>query len=355
MNVSLESLVRTNILQLSPYSSARDESPDWMPEQRVMLDANENNLGGPLDPVLARYPGNLRNQLTAQVAQWKGLETSQVFLGNGSDEAIDLLLRAFAEPGRDNVIQMPPTYGMYAVQAKIQGAEVRNAPLNPDFRPNPKAVAAVTDQHSKILFLCSPNNPTGASLPESFITEILETFPGLVVVDEAYQDFSKEKSWLSRIPAYPNLVVLQTFSKAWGLAGIRLGMAFAHPFVVRQLNNIRYPYNINSLTIQHALSALKQKEEVAQQVAQIREEREKLAEALKTLPTVLEVYPSDANFLLIRVKDADSLYRQLALQGILVRNRHKELHCSQCLRITIGKPSENQQLLAALHQFDIHS
>lgn len=352
MKNTLDALVRTNILQLTPYSSARDESPDWMPEQRIMLDANENSLGGPLDPELARYPGSLRKELVANVALWKGVGESQVFLGNGSDEAIDLLLRVFVEPGKDNVIQMPPTYGMYAVQAKIQGAEVRNAPLNPDFSPNAAAVAAVTDQHSRLLFLCSPNNPSGASLPEAFILEMLETFPGMVVVDEAYQDFSSKKSFVARITDHPNLVVLQTFSKAWGLAGIRLGIAFAHPDVIRLLNNIRYPYNLNSLTIQHAMSALDRMKEVERQVQQIMEERIKLSAALRTLSMVVEVFPSEANFLLVRVQDADALYRQLAMQGILVRNRHKEIHCSQCLRITIGTPAQNQQLLEALNQFE---
>ena len=353
MKTTLEALVRTNILQLAPYSSARDESPEWMPEQRLMLDANENSLGGPLNQEFARYPGSLRKALISRIAQWKGVGETQVFLGNGSDEAIDLLLRVFAEPGRDNVIQMPPTYGMYGVQAIIQGAELRNAPLNPDFTPNPAAVAACTDQHSKLLFLCSPNNPSGASLPAAFILEMLKTFPGVVVVDEAYQDFSSEESFVARIKDHPNLVVLQTFSKAWGLAGIRLGMAFAHPFVVRMLNNIRYPYNLNSLTIQHALSALDRKKVVEDQVIQTILEREKLTAALRTLPLVVEVFPSDANFLLIRVQDADALYRYLAMKGILVRNRHKEIHCSQCLRITIGNPAENQQLWEALCQFEL--
>lgn len=351
MKTSLDELVRTNILQLTPYSSARDESPEWMPEQRIRLDANENSLGGPLNPELSRYPGSLRKTLVSRIAQWKGVGESQVFLGNGSDEAIDLLLRVFVEPGRDNVIQMPPTYGMYAVQAKIQGAKVRNAPLNPDFSPNPAAVVASTDQHSRLLFLCSPNNPGGASLPDDFILEMLDTFPGVVVVDEAYKDFSPKESFISRIPDHPNLVVLQTFSKAWGLAGIRLGIAFANPFIIRQLNNIRYPYNLNSLTIQQALNALDRQKEVAEQVVQTIREREALTAALRTVPLVLEIFPSEANFLLVRVKDADAVYRFLAMQGILVRNRNKEINCSQCLRITVGSPAENLQLLEALRLY----
>ncbi|MBL7810111.1 MAG: histidinol-phosphate transaminase [Saprospiraceae bacterium] len=350
----LRSLIRPNILSMAPYASARDEFDAGNSAQKIMLDANENSFGGPIDANLARYPGSLRKQVLQRIATSKSLNPGQVFLGNGSDEAIDLLLRALVQPGRDNIIIMPPTYGMYAVQAQIQQADVRSAWQNPDFSPNSEAVLRVTDQHSKLLFLCSPNNPTGSCLPESFVLEMLEKFPGIVVLDEAYQEFSGKGSWISHLNEFPNLVVLQTFSKAWGLAGIRLGMAFAHPFLIQILNNIRYPYNINTSTLTLALQALDNQDIVLTQKQLIIQERQRLALALSSLKVVEQVYPSEANFLLIKVQDADGLYRHLLQNGLVVRNRNKEPLCQNCLRITIGRPEENDQLLNSIQSFPIN-
>ncbi|HLP96744.1 MAG TPA: histidinol-phosphate transaminase [Saprospiraceae bacterium] len=350
----LRSLIRPNILSMAPYSSARDEFDAGDSAPKIMLDANENSFGGPIDANLARYPGRQRKQVLQRIATSKSLNPDQVFLGNGSDEAIDLLLRALVQPGQDNIIIMPPTYGMYAVQAQIQQADIRSAWQNPDFSPNTEAVLRVTDQQSKLLFLCSPNNPTGACLPESFVLEMLEKFPGIVVLDEAYQEFSGKNSWINRLNDFPNLVVLQTFSKAWGLAGIRLGMAFAHPFLIQILNNIRYPYNINTSTLTLVLQALDNQAIVAAQKLQIILERERLALALSSLKVVEKVYPSEANFLLIKVQDADGLYQHLLQNGLVVRNRNKEPLCQNCLRITIGQPEENDQLLSSIQSFPIN-
>ncbi len=348
---NLRSLIRPNILSMAPYSSARGEFDAGNSAHKIMLDANENSFGGPIDASLARYPGGLRKQVLQRIANSKTLNPNQVFLGNGSDEAIDLLLRALVRPGQDNIIIMPPTYGMYAVQAQIQQAEIRSAWQNPDFSPNAEAVLRVTDQQSKLLFLCSPNNPTGTGLPESFILEMLEKFPGIVVLDEAYQEFSGKESWISRLHEFPNLVVLQTFSKAWGLAGIRLGMAFAHPFLIQVLNNIRYPYNVNTSTLQLALQALDNQQIVENQKQYIIQERERLAHALSSVKVVEKVYPSEANFLLVKVQNADALYQYLLQNGLVVRNRNKEPLCQNCLRITIGRPEENDQLLKSIQSF----
>lgn len=342
----IAALVRPNILALKPYSSARDEAPDGTANQpRIMLDANENSFGGPLDVDYSRYPDPQQRPLKAAFAHLKGLDPAQIFLGNGSDEAIDLLLRAFVEPGRDNIVILPPTYGMYAVQANIHGAEIRKAPLRPDFSPDAAAVRRVTDSNSKLLFLCSPNNPTGQCLPEAFILDMLATFPGLVVVDEAYADFSGQASWASRLAEFPNLVVLQTLSKAWGLAGLRIGGAFSSPFIISTLNKIKYPYNLNDATINLAVEALQHAAIMQEKVALILAERSRLATALAQMSNVLQVFPSDSNFLLLRVSDANALYQFLALNGVIVRNRSREIHCENCLRITIGTPPENDKVL----------
>lgn len=346
-------LVRPNILALKPYTSARDEAPgDPGLLPRIMLDANENSFGSPSDTDFSRYPDPHQRMLKAALEREKGVSPAQIFLGNGSDEAIDLLLRAFVEPGRDNIVLMPPTYGMYAVQARIHGAEIREAALRPDFTPDPAAVRAATDQYSRLLFLCSPNNPTGACLPESFVLEMLETFPGLVVVDEAYFDFAGHPSWTTRLDLYPNLVVLQTLSKAWGLAGLRVGMAFSNPLIIGILNKIKYPYNLSVATIRLACEALSHGEVVRSKVRQILAERTRLATALAQCSVVEKVFDSDANFLLVRVKDADKLYQYLAENGIIVRNRSREMHCEQCLRITVGTGPENDRLLKTFHTFN---
>ncbi len=345
-------LTRPNIRALKPYSSARDEAPTAESgQQRIMLDANENSFGSPLDEDFSRYPDPMQSPLKMAFARLKGLRSEQIFIGNGSDEAIDLLLRAFAEPGSDNIVLMPPTYGMYAVQANIHGVEIRHAALLPDFSPNGEAVRRVTDENSKLLFLCSPNNPTGQCLPDDFIHDMLATFPGLVVVDEAYIDFSTRPSWVKRIDEFPNLVVLQTLSKAWGLAGLRIGCAFSNAFVINVLNKIKHPYNLNQTSIHLATKALSFEETMSEKVRQILTERDRLITELSRFPEVKTVFPSDANFLLIRVTDADALYQYLAQNGIIVRNRSREIHCENCLRITVGTEAENGSLLQAMADF----
>ncbi len=345
INKDIARLLRPGISALKPYSSARDE---FTGTASVFLDANENSLGSPLEEDFSRYPDPLQMPLRQALATLKAVARDQIFIGNGSDEAIDMLMRAFVEPGRDNVILLPPTYGMYAVQANIHGAEIRRAPLHPDFSPDAQAVMAVSDAHSKLLFLCSPNNPTGQCLPDDFILDMLDRFPGLVVIDEAYGDFSGRPSWLHRLAEFPNLIVLQTLSKAWGLAGLRVGMAYSNTFIINALNKIKYPYNLNTMTIRLAVQALQQTESVAEKVRILLAERQRLERALPLLPCVEKVFPSDANFLLVRVTDANDIYHDLCEQGIIVRNRDKELHCSNCLRITVGTPEENTRLLSTL-------
>lgn len=343
----IKNLLRPGIAVLKPYSSARDE---FTGVASVFLDANENSLGGPLDEDFSRYPDPLQGTLRQALAALQSVEPGQIFLGNGSDEAIDMLMRAFVEPGVDNVALLPPTYGMYAVQANIHGAEIRRAPLQPDFTPDAEAVMAATDARSKLLFLCSPNNPTGQCLPDDFILDMLDRFPGLVVIDEAYGDFTGRPSWTRRLHEFPNLVVLQTLSKAWGLAGLRVGMAYSNAFVINALNKIKYPYNLNSITIRLAYEALQKKEVMEEKVRVLMAERRRLEQTLPLLPCVEEVFPSDANFLLIRVTDADGVYAYLCGKGIIVRNRNNEVHCANCLRITVGTPAENDLLLSALKQ-----
>ena len=344
----LSSLVRPNILTLQPYASARDE---FTGAAAIFLDANENSLGGPLEIDYSRYPDPQQRALKNMLAAQKGLNVDQIFLGNGSDEAIDLLLRAFVEPGRDNLLLLPPTYGMYAVQASIHGADIRRVPLRPDFTPDENAIRAATDAQSRLLFLCSPNNPTGQCLPDAFVLEMLRTFPGLVIVDEAYGDFNDRPSWSRRLAEFPNLVVLQTLSKAWGLAGLRVGMAFSNDFVISILNKIKYPYNLGLATLQLAEQALGRAGAVREKVDRLLAERERLAEELPKRSCIREVFPSDANFLLVRTTDADGIYQYLCDQGIVVRNRSREPQCAQCLRITVGTPAENDRLLEVLGIF----
>ncbi len=346
----INALARPNIRALKPYSSARDEAPKGNGD-RIMLDANENSFGGPLTEDFSRYPDPHQTALKAALAEMKGVLPEQIFLGNGSDEAIDLLFRAFVEPGQDNILTMPPTYGMYAVQANIHGAEIREAPLQANFEPDLLALQAATDGHSKLLFLCSPNNPTGNHLPREFVLKMLQEFPGIVVVDEAYQDFSTQTSWLPWIDQFPNLVVLQTLSKAWGLAGLRVGMAYSNPFVIRLLNKVKYPYNLNAMTLRLGLEALKAPSLVASKVADILLERDRLQVTLPRLNCVEKVFPSEGNFLLVRVKDADGLYQYLAQNGIIVRNRSREPRCENCLRITVGTAAENNRLLELMGNY----
>jgi histidinol-phosphate aminotransferase len=341
----INNLIRPNIALLKPYSSARDE---FKGNAAVFLDANENSLGSPLETNYNRYPDPLQMRLKTQLARLKNVKTEQIFLGNGSDEAIDLLFRAFCEPQKDNVILLPPTYGMYAVQGNIQGTEIRYAALDSDFKPDYPSVFNQINNHTKIIFLCSPNNPTGNSLPTNFIEKLLLNFRGLVVVDEAYIDFSDKKSWTHYLDKYQNLVVLQTLSKAWGLAGLRIGMAIANYQIINVLNKIKYHYNLNDATIDLALKAIQKVDKFNENLAILKAENKRLAANLLNLKTVEKVFPSDANFLLIKVKNANETYQFLAKNGIVVRNRNNEKHCENCLRITVGTPIENDKLIETL-------
>jgi histidinol-phosphate aminotransferase len=343
-------LLRPNIATLKPYASARDE---FKGEASVFLDANENSLGNPLGQAYHRYPDPRQRSLTEAIANMRQLPENQIFIGNGSDEAIDLLLRAFVQPGTEHILILPPTYGMYTVQATIHGCGIQTVPLNPDFTPETPAVLKALEKGPKIVFLCSPNNPSGQSLPEAFVLEVLKKAPGLVVLDEAYADFSEKGSFLNRITDYPNLVVLQTLSKAWGLAALRIGMAFGHPTLIEMLQSIKYPYNIGLPSMELALAALEKKEIYEQHKSLILSERTRLQQVLPTIPCILEVFPSDANFLLLRTTDANRLWAYLVQEGIIVRNRHTELHCQNCLRVTIGQAPENDQLIQHLKAFTV--
>jgi histidinol-phosphate aminotransferase len=330
-------LVRTSIARLKPYSSARDE---FQGESAVFLDANES----PYESGVNRYPDPLQRQLKQRIAVIKGVDAGRIFLGNGSDEVLDLIFRAYCEPGQDNVIILPPTYGMYKVLADLNGVECREVLLTPDFQPDAEKILRMADSRSKLLFLCSPNNPSGNVFSEEMMVKLLKGFAGLVVVDEAYIDFCPGRSLLPRLAEFPRLIVTQTFSKAYGMAGIRLGMAFASEEVVGILNRIKPPYNINGLTQRFALDRLADISQVEQQVAELIAEREKLASRLTSVFFVEKVFPSDANFLLLRVDDADLRYRQLVEAGIVVRNRSSQPLCENCLRVTVGTAEENRVL-----------
>lgn len=347
----IEKLVRPGIRALKPYASARDEFKPGDGPKPVYLDANENSLGSPLDGDYSRYPGSEQDALKHALAKHKGLTPEQIFLGNGSDEAIDLLIRAFCEPALDEIIILPPTYGMYAVQASIQGAGIRKINLNPDFSLDVPGILKESTDRSKLLFVCSPNNPTGNRLDETDVITLLNKFPGLVVVDEAYVDFSSRPSLIPLLEKHPNLVILQTFSKAWGLAGLRVGMAYAHPYVIGILGKIKYPYNLNVVTLRMTLDALKHEERVQHNIRLLLSERNRLETAFRELNCVEYVFPSDSNFILIRVSDADGLYQHLAEMGVVVRNRSREVHCQNCLRITVGTPAENDRLLDLLLKY----
>lgn len=336
-----ESLLRAHVRAFAPYTSARDE---FTGHAEVFLDANEN----PFNNGLNRYPDPHQHALKARIAAVKGVEARHLSLGNGSDECIDLLYRACADPGTDHAVLLPPTYGMYGVSAALNAVRVREVALTPDFQPDTAAILGGLEPGAKLLFVCSPNNPSGNAFEAIQIETLLRGFPGLVVVDEAYSDFSSQPSWVHRLAEFPNLVVLQTFSKAWGLAGIRLGMAFAHPRLIAALDAIKPPYNLSELTQQAAMRALEQPERIVEQVQQLLHERQKLAEALQTLPQVEFVYPSDANFLLVKIENARAVYGHLLTQAIVVRDRSRVRLCEGCLRITVGTPAENQRLIAAL-------
>ena len=332
--------MRPNIRAMQPYSSARDE---FHGSASVFLDANENPYNAPYN----RYPDPMQWTLKARISEIKGVPVASIFLGNGSDEPIDLLLRAFCEPGKEKMLTTDPTYGMYQVAAEVNNVACVKVPLRDDFSLDLPALLARIDDATKLIYLCSPNNPTGNSLGQDAIREVLCRFRGIVVVDEAYIDFSAGPSFLREMGEWPNLVVLQTLSKAWGCAAIRLGMAFASPEIIGVLNKIKYPYNVNPLTQEKALELLDE-DRMHRQLAQILQERTRLCRDLSAIPLVRRIYPTDANFLLVDVGDADGVYHKLVEEGIIVRNRNRVTLCRGCLRITVGTPEEDDKLLAAL-------
>ena len=347
---NLESIVRPNVLRMKPYSSARDE---FKGVASVFIDANENNLGSLAGENYNRYPDPHQKKLKEVIAGIKGVKPTQIFLGNGSDEAIDLLFRMVCRPGQDSMLHLPPTYGMYEVSANLNEVELEAVQLTPYFQIPVLEVLKKVKDTTKLIFICSPNNPTGNSIDPESIETILDNFDGLVVLDEAYIDFAESPSWTTRLEEFPNLVVLQTFSKAWGMAGLRLGMAFASEEIIALLDKIKPPYNINEATQGLAFNALQHTEELAYMIEEIVQEREMLTQALPTLEVVEKVYPSDANFLLVKVKDANGLYTYLLEKGIVVRNRSSLPGCEGCLRISIGTTEENQQLFRAIADFKI--
>lgn len=338
----LEKLVRPNILKLKPYSSARDEYKGKV--ANVFLDANENPFNNPF----GRYPDPLQWQLKERIAEIKSVNVDQIFLGNGSDEAIDVLFRIFCCPCTDNVVAIEPTYGMYAVCADTNDIEYRPVLLNDDFQPDTEALFKAIDNNTKLLFLCSPNNPTGNDLNRETVENIIANFDGIVVIDEAYIDFSDNKTMLEQLESYPNVVVLQTFSKAWGMAGIRLGMAFASPEIISYMNKVKYPYNVNILTQTAALEHLADYDKITKWIDTLLEERTKLMERFSKLAICEKIYPSNANFFLAKVTDAVKIYNYLVDNGIIVRNRSHISLCGNSLRITIGTPEENNTLIESL-------
>lgn len=342
---ALKELVRPNIWSLAPYSSARNEYSGK--QAHVFLDANENPYNKPYN----RYPDPLQTELKEEIAKLKRVQPEQIFLGNGSDEAIDLVYRVFCEPRQDNVVAIEPTYGMYRVCADINDVEYRPVLLDDHYQLHAQQLLDRCDSHTKVIWLCSPNNPTGNNLQEEEIEKVLTSFGGIVVVDEAYSDFSEKRAFRTRLAEFPNLLVLNTFSKAWGSAAIRLGMAFAQPAVIDLFNKVKYPYNINLLTQQQALEVLKQWQDVEDWVRLLLQERAKMMQSFVELPICKAVYPSDSNFFLARMTDAQAIYDYLVDKGIIVRNRTRVALCQDCLRITIGTKGENIELLSALRQF----
>lgn len=342
---SLQELVRPNIWELEPYSSARDEYKGV--DATVFLDANENPYNSPVN----RYPDPLQWEVKEMLAPVKGVRPEQIFLGNGSDEAIDLIYRCFCVPGVDNVVAMSPTYGMYKVCADINDVEYRPVQVDQNFQISVEKMLAATDEKTKAIFLCSPNNPTGNRLNNKDVYTLIQQFQGIIVLDEAYIDFSCEPSFLAVLDKCPNLVVLQTFSKAWGCAGMRLGLAMADPKIIEIFNKVKYPYNVNLLTQEKAKEIITARFDVDRWIRMILEERGRLMASFATLPITKIVYPTDANFFLARMTDAPAIYNYLVGKGIIVRNRSKITLCDNCLRITIGTKAENTALLAALRNY----
>lgn len=348
MSFDLSKLVRPNISKLVAYSSARDE---FSGEAKVFLDANENSLGSPLLKWYNRYPDPHQRAIKQKLSVIKGIAPEHIFLGNGSDECIDLLFRCFCEPGKDNVIICPPTYGMYEVSANINDVAVKKAPLLEDFQLDLVHLETLVDANTKLIWLCSPNNPTGNALNRVDIETVLNNFNGIVVVDEAYINFAKQKSFIQELTDYPNLVVLQTLSKAWGLAGLRLGMAFASTAIIEVLDKVKPPYNINQATQELVLKALDEVGQVNDMIRLLVDMREALAEVFRSMPTVEKVYPSDANFLLVKIKEARKIYEFLLGKGIVLRDRSNVTLCEDCLRITVGTEQENTLLVDAMQDW----
>jgi histidinol-phosphate aminotransferase len=337
---NINKLVRPNLIKMKPYSSARDEFKQG-DSKMVFLDANEN----PFETGVNRYPDPQQRDLKEQLGKIKGIQTENILLGNGSDEVLDLIFRAFCEPGKDNIITLPPTYGMYQVLAEINNIENREVLLTDDFQPNVPKIFNKVNDNTKLIFLCSPNNPTGNSFSEEKILEILNNFNGLVVIDEAYIDFSESESWIDKLKKHPNLVITQTLSKAYGMAGIRLGICFASLEIIQILNKIKPPYNVNELTQKRALERVVDIISVKKEIADILIERNKLLKSLLEVKFVEKIYNSDANFILIKVDNAKLRYDQLLKKGIVIRNRTTQPLCENTLRLTVGTAEENQKLM----------
>jgi len=345
-NFDINNLVRENVKQLKPYSSARDEFEDFDTKDMIFLDANEN----PFENGVNRYPDPQQMSVKEVLAKQRNVKTNQILLGNGSDEVLDLLFRAFCEPKRDNVITLPPTYGMYGVLANINAVENKEILLSEDFQPQIEKIIEAIDSTTKIIFLCSPNNPTGNSFLDESVVYLLKNFNGLVVIDEAYIDFSKKDSWINELDEYPNLVITQTLSKAYGLAGIRLGICYASAAVIKVLNKIKPPYNVNELTQKRALQRLDNSEQIKTEISSIVKQREELLKVLLDVNFVEKIYPTEANFILIKVDDANKRYDELIAKGIVIRNRTTQPLCDNCLRFTVGTEQENMKLIEVLKQ-----
>jgi len=343
--MNINNLVRKNIKSLKPYSSARDEFKE-LSDDMVFLDANEN----PFENGVNRYPDPQQTKLKIELSKLKNIPENQILLGNGSDEVLDLIFRAFCEPKEDNIITLPPTYGMYKVLANINSIEEKEVLLSVDFQPDISKILNGVDANTKLLFLCSPNNPTGNSFTKKSVEKLLKTFSGLVIIDEAYIDFSAEKSWLEKLEEFPNLIITQTLSKAYGMAGIRLGICYASSAIIAILNKIKPPYNVNELTQQKALKRLLNKNKVQHEIDKIIEQREKLIVKLKTISFIEKIYETDANFVLVKVDNATKRYNQLIEKGIVVRNRTTQVLCENTLRLTVGTINENKKLIKALKE-----
>ena len=345
-NFDINNLIRANVKTMKPYSSARDEFKDFDTANMIFLDANEN----PFENGVNRYPDPQQMNVKAILAKQKNVKTNQILLGNGSDEVLDLLFRAFCEPKIDNVITLPPTYGMYGVLANINAVDNHEILLSDDFQPQIEKIMAAVNDNTKMIFLCSPNNPTGNSFSDESVAYLLQNFKGLVVIDEAYIDFSKKDSWINELDEYPNLVITQTLSKAYGLAGIRLGICYGSTEVISVLNKIKPPYNVNELTQKRALERLDDPEKIKSEIDSITTQREELLKVLLDVKFVEKIYPSEANFILVKVDDANKRYADLIARGIVIRNRTTQPLCENCLRLTIGTDEENRKLIEVLKQ-----